>query len=46
VPLTLKWAAERYARLVAERIHEGHRSSRHTFRIQLTSGCAGPGPAG
>ncbi len=38
VTLTIYWAAERYARIVAERIHEGQRPSRHTIRVQLTSG--------
>jgi hypothetical protein len=38
VTLVIYWAAERYARIVAERIHEGHRPSRHTLRVQLTSG--------
>ena len=27
VTLTIYWGAERYARIVAERIHEGHRPS-------------------
>jgi hypothetical protein len=36
--LVIYWAAERYARIVAERIHAGHRPSRHTLRVQLTSG--------
>lgn len=38
VTLTIYWAAERYARIVAERIHEGHRPPWHTVRRQLTSG--------
>ena len=38
VTLTIYWAAERYARIVAERIHEGHRPTWHTVRRQLTSG--------
>jgi hypothetical protein len=36
--LTIYWAAERYARIVAERIHQGHRPSRQTLRDQLTGG--------
>jgi hypothetical protein len=38
VTLLVYWAAERYARLVAERIHEGHRPSWAEVRRQLTSG--------
>jgi hypothetical protein len=38
VTLLVYWAAERYARLVAERIHEGHRPSWVEVRRQLTSG--------
>ncbi|MEU8240250.1 hypothetical protein AB0C07_18545 [Actinoplanes missouriensis] len=38
VTLTIYWAAERYARIVAERIHEGHRPTWHTVRRQLTTG--------
>jgi hypothetical protein len=38
VTLTIYWAAERYARIVAERIHQGHRPSWHTVRDQMTSG--------
>ncbi len=38
VTLLIYWAAERYARIVAERIHEGHRPPWHTVRRQLTSG--------
>jgi positive regulator of sigma E activity len=38
VTLTIYWAAERYARIVAERIHEGHRPRWHTVREQLTCG--------
>jgi hypothetical protein len=38
VTLTVYWAAERYARIVAERIHAGHRPTWHTVRRQLTSG--------
>jgi drug/metabolite transporter (DMT)-like permease len=36
--LTIYWGAERYARIVAERIHEGHRPSWTTVRHQLTHG--------
>ncbi len=38
VTLVIYWGAERYARIVAERIHEGHRLSWATVREQLTSG--------
>lgn len=38
VTLTIYWAAERYARIVAERIHEGHRPTWHVVREQLTTG--------
>ncbi|XVU29984.1 hypothetical protein ACQPZJ_23690 [Actinoplanes sp. CA-054009] len=38
VTLVIYWAAERYARIVAERIHQGHRPPWHTLRQQLTSG--------
>jgi hypothetical protein len=38
VTLTIYWAAERYARIVAERIHEGHAPRWHTLREQLTCG--------
>jgi hypothetical protein len=38
VTLVIYWGAERYARIVAERIHEGHRLSRTAVRQQLTSG--------
>ena len=38
VTLTVYWAAERYARIVAERIHEGHRPSWQTVRAQLATG--------
>jgi hypothetical protein len=38
VTLVIYWAAERYARIVAERIHQGHRPSWHTVRDQVTSG--------
>jgi hypothetical protein len=36
--LTVYWAAERYAGLVAERIHEGHRPSGRRAWSYLTSG--------
>jgi hypothetical protein len=36
--LTIYWGAERYARIVAERIHEGHRPSWTSVRYQLTHG--------
>ena len=38
VTLVIYWVAERYARIVAERIHAGHRPSRQTLRVQLTTG--------
>jgi hypothetical protein len=38
VTLTIYWGAERYARIVAERIHEGHRPSWTSVRHQLTHG--------
>jgi hypothetical protein len=38
VTLFIYWSAERYARLVAERIHEGRRPSWHHVRLQLTTG--------
>jgi hypothetical protein len=38
VTLLIYWSAERYARLVAERIHEGHRPSWQHVRQQLTTG--------
>lgn len=38
VTLTIYWAAERYARIVAERIHEGHRPRWPALREQLTCG--------
>jgi hypothetical protein len=40
VTLTVYWAAERYARLVAERIHAGHRPTWRQIRRQLTAGWA------
>ncbi|MEV6596249.1 hypothetical protein AB0M36_05205 [Actinoplanes sp. NPDC051346] len=38
VTLSVYWAAERYARIVAERIHEGHRPRWDVVHAQLTSG--------
>jgi hypothetical protein len=38
VTVSVYWAAERYARILAERIHEGHRPRWDTVRRQLTSG--------
>jgi hypothetical protein len=38
VTLVIYWSAERYARLVAERIHDGRRPTWHEVRRQLTSG--------
>lgn len=38
VTLVIYWAAERYARVIAERIHSGHRPSWPQLRRQLTSG--------
>ncbi|GAA0420197.1 hypothetical protein Aca07nite_12100 [Actinoplanes capillaceus] len=38
VTLTVYWLAERFARIVAERIHEGQRPPWHTIRRQLTTG--------
>jgi hypothetical protein len=38
VTLTIYWLAERYARLVAERIHQQHRPSWRHVRRQLTMG--------
>jgi hypothetical protein len=38
VTLTVYWTAERYARIVAERIHEGQRPAWHTVRAQVTTG--------
>jgi VIT1/CCC1 family predicted Fe2+/Mn2+ transporter len=38
VTLAVYWAAERYARIVAERIHEGHHPRWQAVRTQLTSG--------
>ena len=36
--LVVYWAAERYARLVAERIHDGRRPTWSEVRVQLASG--------
>ena len=38
VTLLVYWAAERYARLIAERIHDGRRPTWRQVRHQLTSG--------
>ncbi|GAA1036747.1 hypothetical protein GCM10009557_48270 [Virgisporangium ochraceum] len=38
VTLTVYWSAERFARLVAERIHEGRRPDRREVLRQLTTG--------
>jgi hypothetical protein len=38
VTLVVYWAAERYARLIAERIHDGQRPSWRQARRQLTRG--------
>ncbi len=38
VTLVIYWGAERYSRLVAERIHEGHRPNWRQVRLQLTAG--------
>jgi hypothetical protein len=38
VTLLIYWLAERYARVVAERIHEGHRPGWQAVRDQLTRG--------
>jgi hypothetical protein len=38
VTLVVYWSAERFARLVAERIHQGRRPSWQQVRIQLTTG--------
>jgi hypothetical protein len=40
VTLTVYWSAERYARLVAERIHDGRRPSWEHVRHELSSGWA------
>ncbi|MFI5908499.1 hypothetical protein [Dactylosporangium sp. NPDC051541] len=38
VTLAVYWSAERYARLVAERIHDGRRPDRAAVRRQLSGG--------
>ncbi len=38
VTLVVYWGAERYARIVAERIHAGHRPDGRDLRHQLTTG--------
>lgn len=38
VTLVIYWGAERYARLVAQRVHEGRRLTAHQVRAQLTTG--------
>jgi len=38
VTVTTYWAAERYSRILAERIHQGHRPRWETVRAQLTGG--------
>ena len=38
VTLAVYWSAERYSRLVAERIHTGHRPTWRQVRVQLTTG--------
>jgi positive regulator of sigma E activity len=38
VTLVVYWAAERYARIIAERIHEGHRPAWLTVRRQIAKG--------
>jgi hypothetical protein len=38
VTLIVYWSAERFARLVAERIHQGHRPSPRRVVTQLTTG--------
>ena len=38
ITLTIYWSAERYSRLIAERIHEGHKPTWAHVREQLTSG--------
>jgi hypothetical protein len=38
VTLVIYWSAERYARIVAQRIHEGRRLTAHQIREQLTTG--------
>lgn len=38
ITLVTYWGAERYARIVAKRIHEGRRPDRRELREQLTAG--------
>jgi hypothetical protein len=38
VTLVIYWSAERYARIVAQRIHEGRRLTAYQVRSQLTGG--------
>jgi positive regulator of sigma E activity len=38
VTLVVYWGAERYARIIAERIHEGHRPAWVTVRRQVAKG--------
>jgi hypothetical protein len=38
VTLIIYWSAERYSRLMAQRIHEGHRPTWRQVRPQLTTG--------
>jgi hypothetical protein len=40
VTLIVYWGAERYARVVAQRIHDGHRPDRSQLRRELTTGWA------
>jgi hypothetical protein len=40
VTLVIYWGAERYARVVAQRIHDGHRPDRSQLLRQLTTGWA------
>jgi hypothetical protein len=40
ITLTVYWFAERYARLVAARIHAGHRPGWRQLRVQMTTGWA------
>jgi hypothetical protein len=40
VTLVIYWGAERYARVVAQRIHDGHRPDRSQLRRELTTGWA------
>lgn len=40
ITLVVYWGAERYARIVAARIHDGRRPDRHELRSQLTTGWA------